>query len=222
MKRITIFLLLFLASSVGAADFLDSFSEYRAHVKRKLGIATTNTTYVSDSSFNQFVREAVVAVVPVVGADKEIKVTTSSYRQMTYTLDTQVVKIHSVRWSKNDSTKSLLFVPMEVWYEQEHKSTTNQQKPHDKRPSYYFYTDTQLFVHPPPVIVGDTFRILATLKVKDIAAAADLAAVYPKYRVALLNYVAWKVAESRQHPMTNMFKADYDVALAELNGVPSK
>ena len=38
------------AMTISAADYLDSFSEYRLQVRRNLGVTATNTSYVSDTT----------------------------------------------------------------------------------------------------------------------------------------------------------------------------
>ena len=209
-------LLLVMPLEVMAADFLDSFAEYNYQVRRKLGVDTAGTGYHSDTTGKQFVREAVVFVVPLVRAIKSNGVIVTTYRTHAYALDTLVVDVVSAMWIKNDSIKTLLYKPKELWYQGEDNSTTDG-RGFTKRPSYYDYDDDSVYFYPAPTnTTGDTISISMSSKVKNISAAASLTDIPPKYRIAVLYHALFNAAASRQHPHTAIYYQEYITAVNSL------
>lgn len=99
------------------------------------------------------------------------------------------------------------------------KQATDADTPYDRRPDYYDYTDSLLFLYPVPIIAGDTIRILAWTKVP--APSSDsLVSIPIEYRDAVLKYATYMTAKSRQHPLTELvYKRDYDEAIAILRSI---
>lgn len=216
MKRITILLLLFLASSVCAADWCATFSGYRDAVRDKHNILRTNTTWVTDTVLNQLIREAVIDVVNDVRAIKKVYNDTTEYRQFTYSIDSGILGIISVRWvsPNRDSIKSLLYVPQDRWNELVTTSTSGEDG-YLATPSYYDYIDGSLFIYPPPETHGDTLQIVAWRKVPSIAASDSLVIIPQKFRVAIVNYVAYQIAKAKSHPFMTNFYADFISAMTK-------
>lgn len=213
-KKFLVLSLVLLGVAALAADYMDSFSAYRSQIRRALGVDVTNTTYLSDSTANEFLREGVMTVTPQIGGDRSIDTTfRTAFWKSNYKLDTFTMGVRAVAISKNDTTKGLLYVPMSLWYQQEHKTTTGQQDNYLKRPSYWDYFDNTLWIYPPPTIAGDTLRIFTWKKPRYISDTTNLTALHPMARLAVLKYAIWQAAQARQHPMAGAFKSEYDVAL---------
>jgi hypothetical protein len=219
VKRLLLTLALVLAAShaQGAAGaLLDSIRCYEVQVKVKLDIDSTNTTYVSTGALDRLIREAIIEVMPLIKGNKSVWTTVTTLKQNTYSLDSTTVGVAAVEWSKNDSVKTLIFVPRDQWHQREHKSTLGQPG-WDARPSYYDNSDDQLFIHPPPWIVGDTLKVTGWQKVTGIDAGVDFTSIKSAFRVAVVNCAAWKVAESKQDPRAGRYEVIYEKSLAKLN-----
>lgn len=208
MKRITLIALL-IASSVLSAEYLSTFSAVRSEVKSALNIS--GTTYVSDSTLNGFIREAIVTTNPTLRGNKTVTSFVTSYYQNTYSIDTLLIDILSVEWSYNDSVKSLVYVPRSKWYEQAHKETKDKSG-YEKRPSFFDFTDDQIFLYPTPTKTGDTIRVLGVSRITGMDTLSSLATVPEEYRPAILKYVIWKVASSKQHPLSDRYYNEYVMA----------
>lgn len=217
MKKILILLLVLTGGVASAADFMDSFSAYRSQIRRKLGVDVTNTTYISDSTLNEYIREGVVMVAPLVKGDRAIRTVNVQYRRTDYTLDSLVTGVQSVTICKNDTVKALLYVPQNLWYQQEHRTTVGQQDGYLKRPSYYDYFDNTLLIYPPPTLLGDTIKINTWQKIGNISAVTSLTNLHPFARVAVLKYACWQAAQGRQHPMTGLFQQEYEKSLFDVS-----
>jgi len=202
----------------GGADFLGTFDNYNDQIHIKLGLATSETSLLSDTNCNQFVREAVIATMPYIRGDKVVLNVTTTYRQNTYSLDSTLLGISAVFWSKNDSLKVLKYTPIENWGEVIKTETSGKQNGYDKRPSSYDYIDDKLFVYPTPTYpYGDTLHVVAWRKVPDIAAYDSLSVIPQQFRNPILLYATYLAAYSMGHPMTELFKAEYEKAISLVN-----
>jgi len=218
MKRIGyIIVLMLLPCLVHAGGFLGTIENYRDQIKRRLNVKTSSTAFISDTVANQFIREAVVTMMPAIRADKTVWTITTTYKQNAYSLDSTVLGISSVEWSKNDSVKSFVPVPRAKFYEMEHRETAGQKNGYDRRPSYYDYIDDQIFVYPPPTVVGDTIKIVGWQKVVNIDTATDLSAIPQVYRPAILTYSIYLIARRGERRDAEMFYRDYTNVVHLLN-----
>lgn len=209
MKRILIAVLLVLvASQLMAADVLETWDDYRVAMRRKLGYDTAATGLLTDANAAAFIREAVVQIVPLVQARKQITSVVTTYKNYTYALDTTLTGILAVWWSKNDSIKVLKYVPINSWSEQEHKKTSGESVPFLQRPSFYDYTDSLLLVYPSPSLnFGDTLRIKGLHRISSVLTDSTLSEIPQKYRMPVLNYATWVAAVARTDPhATTLFQ----------------
>lgn len=209
MRRITILFLVVAASGVMAGQYLATFAQVRSEVKNSLNI--TGTTYVTDSTLNGFIREGIVTVNPILRGVKATSAFVTSVRQNTYNLDSLTIGIMSVEWAKGDSVKTLTYMPRHLWYERLTK-TVFQEIEYAARPSYYDYTDNQIFLYPTPIISGDTIKVLGFKRITGIDTLTTLSAMPEAYRAAVYKYVLWRVAASKQHPMTQVYYGEYVAA----------
>lgn len=222
MKRIVLIVstvVLFL-STAQSADLLDKYRDYRYAIKQALGIDTASTMY-ADTTLNQFIRLSQLHVSPLIRfRQKEFSVITT-YKQNRYTLDTMITGIEVVEWKKIDSVKSLIYAPKNSWYQLPVKQSKDEPEAYARRPSYYDYTDSLIFLYPVPIEVGDTIRILAWVKLPNVASdSLALIAIPIEYRDAVLKYATYKTAQSRQHPLTEVvYKRDADEAIGILTRV---
>lgn len=222
MKRLLIALVLvlvLLTSQVMAADVLETWSDYSIAARRKLGLDTVSTGYLTDANARAFIREAVVQIVPISGARKEITTIITGYKDYTYTLDSTLVEILAIWWSKNDSIKTLQPLPPSAWSSQPHKTTEGHKnsQPFLKRPSFYHRVDTLLLIFPPPAVVwGDTLRIEGIHRIKIVLTDSTLTEIPQQYRIPVLNYVTWCAAFARQDTRTGMLFQVLDWSLGKL------
>lgn len=219
MKRLLlVLLLLVVGSSAQAFDYLDSLRNYEVQVKVYLNVDTTNTTYITTGALDHLIHEAIVTNMVFMRGDKTTDATNvTSYRQNTYALDSLMSGVTGISWVKNDTVKSLLFVPQSRWYEMEHRQTVGQKDAFLKRPSYYDYDDDNVYLFPVPSVVGDTIEIAGFQRVPDISTATDLGAIPQKYRTVIARCAAWLVAKAKQHPLAETYKQSYIEALAAVN-----
>ena len=213
MKKLAVFMVLFLAATVNAADWCATFSGYATEARSRLGVLSSNTTYVSDTIINQMIREAVIEHVNLLRAVKKIYTDTTVYNRFTYSLDSGLSGIISVRFISEDSLKSLTYMPRETWY-QLNISPTDEAGGYASLPSYYDYSETKLFIYPRPSTHGDTIEIDGWRKIPSIAASDSLSVIPQKYRPAILSYVVYRVALSKQHPFVQLFFSEYQKSLA--------
>ena len=218
MKKILLLLtvFVFLVPVAKPADFVDGLSEYRAQVKAQLGVSESSSEYVSDSVLNRLIRGAIVKVMPIVKANKEQFTIVTTANTGGYNLDSTVVGVLDVGWRKNDTLKSFLYAPKSKWYEFEVKTALGKDG-YEKRPSYYEYIDGRLFLYPIPVISGDTIVVDAYTKLENISTASSLSGIPSYYRTAILDYVAYMVAMSKQHPLTDVYYKNYVESVQAIN-----
>ena len=218
MKKYIYFITFMLMFGVThSADFCGSFSEYRTQMRRKLDIKQSNTAYADDSTLNQFIRESVVHVVPLINGYTTTAVVTTSYGDNSYAIDTSLVDIESVEWSYNDSIKSMIYVPKAQWYQMENKETGTKDG-YEKRPSYYDFTDSYLYLYPVPTKSGDSIIITGTGKIKSLAGSDSLSNIPQKYRDVVLNYAVYQLSRAKQHPAWESFYRDYAESVSMFRG----
>lgn len=219
MKKIILLLLLFICPNTYSADFVDSFQEYRHQIKRKLGHDTSSTS-PADTTYNQMIREAVIKIMPIVQGRKESFSFVTTYRSDSYALDTTVSGVMSVYWSKNDSIKTLIKAPKESWYslKRDDESILANKEGYQSRPSYYDYVDGTLFLFPTPPRNGDTIRYDAYTKINSITALDSLSLIPQRYRIVILEYASYLMAQNLQHSLMNVFREDYNQSIQFLLG----
>lgn len=218
MKRL-LFIILILASVAYGADFLDNFTEYRNQAKRNLNLNIANTSFLSDSSWNQFIREGAIEVMAAAHGVKRVYTDSLLRGTNVYSLDSLITNVITVWWQKGDSIKALLPVPMAQWYQMEHK-TCRGKKGFDLRPSYYDNTEDKLFLFPTPFKNGDTIKIIASVKIPDIAALDSLDIIPEQYRTTVCDYVTWKAASSRGNFQSAIYERKYLSGIAKIKNLP--
>lgn len=192
-----------------SADYADSFSEYRIQIKNNLNVKITNTTWISDSTLNDFIRASIIKVSPIVRSNKtQFKFTTRNLIG-SYSLDTTVVGVIDVAWSSNNYLKVMMYAPKSIWYTFENKSTIDGKDVYAKRPSYYDYIDGTLFLYPVPTTTGDTVVIDAYTKITSLSASDNLDDIPQVYRTAIVDYATYLAARSKQHPDRAMYYQNY-------------
>ena len=216
MKKLFFLLTLLLATSVLSADYADSFSEYRIQVKNALGVEITNSTWVSDTTMNDMIRQAVIAVGPIVRPKKEQFSFITTYMSGTYDLDSTVLGISDIYWRKNDSLKTFTYMPKQSWYQSEVRVLTGKTG-FEMQPTYYDFEDDKLFLFPIPINNGDTIVYDAFTKVIDVSASTDLSTIPQQYRTAILDYVCYRVAVLKQHPLTDIYYRNYQESISIIN-----
>jgi len=217
MKKLILLVVLLSLSvgAMGAGGMYPTFAGAAIQIREKLGYTTATSNIASDSACYNHIREGVLTVSPLVRAKQKSQSVTTTYRTQSYVLDTLTIGIDWVAWSKNDSTKSLLFVPRERWFEMEHKTTTSGTG-FLKRPSYYDYTHDSvgmtIFLYPVPTLKdadADTILVMSHLRRGDLDTSITLTYLPEEYRSAVVKYATWKLAQARQHPSTEMFHQEY-------------
>ena len=219
MRKLFFLFVILLATSVWSADYADSFSEYRIQVKNALGVSTSNTTWVSDTTLNDMIRQAVIAVGPIVKSKKETFNIITTYQQAAYDLDTTVVGLITVYYEKNRNVRTFLYAPKESWY-QIFKDETDKDFTSD--PLYYDNIDDKLFLYPTPSKNGDTIKYEAFTKVNSISALDSLSTIPQQYRTAILDYVCYRVAVLKQHPLTDVYYRNYQESVSIINATLNK
>lgn len=219
MKKLFVLLLVLLGVAALAADYMDSFSTYRAQIRRTIGVDIADVTYVSDSSLNDYIREGVVLAGGLTKGEKAIRTVTTHFMRNDYAMDSLITGVMSVVISKNDTVKALLYVPQTLWFQQEHRTTVGQDDPYLRRPSYYDYYDGTILVYPTPTLAGDTIKATCWQKVANISGATSLTSLHPLARVVVLKYATWQAAKAKQHPMTEMFRLEYESSVAVVNSI---
>ena len=212
MKRVILVFILsmFVCPIASAADYLETFVDYRWEMRRALGLDTTSSGVLDDTTANQFIRQAVFQITPILKPRLiEERILTVANNNI-YSLDTLTIGISSVQWRRKDSAKSLIYAPRSVWYQlQVNPNITNEENPYDQRPSYYDYADSQIFLYPIPGIANDSIYIMSWFKLPTIYAGDSLFQIPVQYRSAVLRYAVYLVAQSRRHPLTEMYLRDY-------------
>lgn len=214
MKKIILVAIL-LCPSAFAGQYLSTFSAVRAQARAKLNVSSSSA-YLTDSTANQYIREGIIFINPMVMYDKEVKTFTSTFKQNTYSLDTMMIGVISVEFSKNDSVKTLKYVPRDMWFDQYPRSTVGE-KGWEKFPAFFDYSDDQIFIYPTPTRVGDTMKIYGWQRVGDIDTVSTLAKLPEAYRIAVMWYVIKEAAKARTDPRTASFEQSFAEAVAVVN-----
>lgn len=226
MKYLWFVLTLLLAVQVMGADFLDDRTEYVYEIRRALGYDTASTV-ISTSDGISLVKQSVNRTCALLYAVKNDKVQTTTYQQSTYTLDTLCIKVLNVFISKNDSLFPLRYAPSWQWpslVDQSTKSVGDLGPGNEmlqarlKRPRFYDYTDSKLYIFPVPTIPrGDTLHIICAEKVPNIDTATNLSVIPVKFRQLVLDYAVLRAAMQLQHPLLQFYQQNYDQTWKTLN-----
>ena len=203
--------------TISAADLFETFSSCREFIRNELGYAGSSSGPLNDSTINQYLRVATVVNNPLIEGRTITLTSTTVVGKNSYVLDSSV-KVIAVEIKRQDTIKSLFYVPRELWYEQTHKVTRGGMG-FNSFPSYYDYTDSLLFIHPPPITGGDTITILAVERFPNIDTASSLARIPRKYRVVIVKYATYLIARAIQHPFVAAFKQDYEEAVMRLGNL---
>lgn len=216
MKKLLIALMLLAVGVMATEDYLGKYADYRNQIKRRFNVGVTVTTEPwSDTTLNQFVRDAVVHHSRLMRGPIFTDKIVSSADVGTYAMDTALVDILGVWWSKNDSTKSFLRVPREQWYTAKITPLAGKAA-FDYRPSYYDWSDSLLWLYPVPDGAGDTIVVQGWRRVPSIAASDNLSVIPQELRPTILDYVVWQIAMATSSPMVQMYMASYQQKLADL------
>ena len=213
--KILLMLLIFslFALPVFSADlFLNNFQKYRHSIRTSLGL-DTNSTAILDTTLNDFVRQSVYHITPTTQFRQREFSFETTYKNNKYKLDTSIMEIITVEWFNLDSLKTIIFAPRNSWYQLPIKQTADEPAAYSRRPSYYDYTDSIIFLYPVPILV-DSIRILASTKLPDFNVKDTLGIVPIEFRDAVLRYATYLAARSRQHPLTQLFWREYQEAIA--------
>lgn len=220
MKRILLCaVLLLVAVGANGSELYDSFGDMRSQIRRTLNYDTTSTTLVSNELLNSKIREGIVLLAPAVKYNRVVWKLTTQYRQSEYAIDSGLVDILRVWWSKNDSVKSLLYLPRERWLpmdtDQIHARTSGYEG-YQKRPSYYDFNDDYLYLFPVPTLktsASDTIKVEGYRITDDLDTVTVLSTIDEKYRTAILAYAVYEVAKSLQRGDVEVFYRDFQTAL---------
>lgn len=197
-----------------AGDFLKTALDYREAIKNIYGVATSNSTWMTDTVLNQLIRQAVVKVNPIMRGVKFKDTVITAWQQSDYNLDSMIGVI-SVSWQREDTVRPIVYAPLETWGALNHQSTWGGDDPYLSRPSVYDVTDNQIMFFPPPTQV-DTIEIVGFRKVYGIVTTSDFSAIPQSYRIPVLYYAAFLVAQSKQHPGTERMLNEYNKAVSDV------
>lgn len=215
MKKLLIAILL-LAASVGATDFCDSYGSYRNQVKRRLNVPIGTTTGIfADTVMNQIIREGLVYTTGLRKSAKIVKKVVTTKDIVSYKIDSLIIDVSSVYWSKNDSIKPLQYMPIALWptvLEGEKDSLTG----YDARPDFYNCSDTALFLAPVTSVTGDTIVVEGYRKIPSISAVDSVAVLPQKYRVIVIAYAVRAMAQALQHPMVEIFDRAFRESVTDI------
>jgi len=223
MKRL-LFMFLILCCSTQAAGLFEDFTSVNAQIRGKLGLAATDTMTISDTVIHQFTREALLTI--NVNFQGTIKRDTlyPTFNQNTYALDSLTAEVISVFWQKQDSFKSLIYLPKNQWYEQKVKLLKGK-KGFELRPSFYdveiIDSSTVLLVlFPTPVIVLDSTFIVSYLSfTPDIRNTTSLSALRRSLQVAVVNLTAYLCALHLSSPKAEMLYRDFLFSIGGMKNV---
>ena len=225
MYRI-LFLLILLCSSVQSSDYLDSLRNMQVAIRSALHFDTLATGGLTDEETQRWIQEAVVTTMPLMRGIKGVDSFVTAGNQIAYSLDSTILGITSVRWSKNDTLKLLQYVPMEQWFEvlkvvktsDEIGKTLGKLKPADKRPSFYDYIDNEIYLYPVPTFpTGDTIKIVSWKKMTNILSDSSFTTIPTEYRVVILKYALWRAASSLEVPLAQLYYQDYIKFVSDIN-----
>ena len=210
--------LIVLALTIGVANasFLDAFSSYRTQIRMRLGFATTSTA-LTDTLLNTCLRQAVVQVNNEVGGYRVVRTILTAPSTYSYPLDSTIAPENVSVRMPGQVLKPLRFRERSGWDSVLHTATVGQKDPLLQRPSYYDFTDTRLFVYPPPYLV-DTLEIVGIQRVQGLDTLSTLTQIPERYRTLIFLYATQLVAQSRQHPMFIVIAQEYEAAKQKIMG----
>lgn len=223
MKRL-LTLLLVLCCSTQAAGLFEDFIAVNAQVRAKLGLASTDTLTISDTVIDQFTREALLTInVNFQGTVNRDTLYPTIY-QNTYELDSLTAEVISVFWQKQDSLKSLIYLPKGQWYEQKVRLIKGKAG-FELRPSFYDVeiidsATVYLILFPTPVIPLDTLFIVNYVSfTPDIGTATSLSALRRGLQIAVVNYTAYLCAVHLSSPKSEMLYRDFLFSIGGMKNV---
>ena len=217
MKKITVIVVsMLLAANTFGGQALSSFSSIREQVRNRLNLSASSTSYLSDSTINGHIRTGIIEVNPLLRGVKGTNTFVTTLNQNTYSLDSLAIGVVAAEWSYNDTVKALNYVPRARWYELETKTTRVGKDGWGSRPSAYDYTYSQIILYPTPTKSGDTIKVTSWKRITGMDTLTTLSAMPEAYREAVLNYVVWQVALSKQHPTAPIRKEEYERSLVNL------
>jgi hypothetical protein len=216
VRKLILFLILLCAIPVQAASYLDSRTDYYSALRTKFGVITSTSGYAGTTTCSLLFNEAVVAILPINQGIKRITKIVTSYKQDTYALDTTLIGIDYVRWTKADSVKSIEYLPASMWSRQAHK-TTDGQDGYLKRPSFYDRTDSLIVLFPPPTnTTPDTIEIWGWHRHATADTDTLPTEIPERYRLSVLYHMCWNLAKARQDPRVALFSDELQWSLANI------
>lgn len=222
MKRYLFILLFFVAPFNGmAADLLDNLIAIRTFVKSELGYDSAASGPIIDARIDQLIRVSVVVINPLIEGNTIIDSNqTLSVNVNRYEIDSTMINIISVEMKSRDSVKALVYVPRELWHQQQRTETT----PKSPWPSNYDYTDDDVFVFPTPKFARtnrDTLMIIGVRKVLNImiddSLDVELKLIPQKYRYVIAEYAIYRVARAIRDPLLQVIRQDLIDAARAVN-----
>jgi len=218
MRRITIFLVFLGLVSVSVdAEILYTFTTMTERARNDLGIDASNTTYLSDTTAHDRIREGMRMVNSLLRYNRTDSIVVTAVKTYKYRLRTNNAGVTSVQWIRDDTIKTLLPIPKGQWGAQEHQHT-KEKSGMLKRPSYYDFYDDTLYLYPIPTRIDSIYvttwdRIESgdsTVSSLPVDTASTLAAIKEIYRPAVLKYIIYETAKANQHPLTAIYRQDYE------------
>jgi len=213
MKKF-LFMFLVLCCSTQGAGLFEDFTSVNAQVRGKLGLAATDTVTISDTVIHQFAREALLTInVNFQGIVKRDTLY-PSYYQNTYELDSLTAEVISVFWQKQDSLKSISYLPKGQWYEQKVELLKGKEG-FEVRPSFYDveFIDSAtvlLLLFPTPVIPLDTIFIVSYVAfTPDIRTTTSLSGLNRRLQTPVVNLTAYLCAVHLSSPKAEMLYRDF-------------
>ena len=213
MKKF-LFLFLVLCCSTQGAGLFEDFTSVNAQVRAKLGLAATDTVTISDTVIHQFTREALLTInVNFQGTLKRDSLY-PTYLDNTYELDSLTAEVLAVWWQKEDSLKSLTYLPKSQWYEQKVEMLKGK-KGLEVRPSFYDveFIDSAtvlLVLFPTPVIPKDTIFIVSYLAfTPNIRTTTSLSGLNRRLQAPVVNLTAYLCALHLSSPKAETLYKDF-------------
>jgi len=209
-------IIMLISATASGADVLETLSDYRFTIRQQLNLGTlpNDTNVIGDSVLNNIVRLSAVLIVPSIKGDV-FETTFVTVRGVSrYRIDSLFVGLFHAEWAKNDSVKSFLYLPKQVWYEKD-LMPLNTKTGYEARPSYYDYVQDLVLLYPPPHIYDDTIRVMGWKRMAPIASDTLMTAIPQQYRPAVLARALYVAARSIQSPLTNDLKDDFGFVLQE-------
>jgi len=208
MKRLlfTIFILMAVASST-SAEILATVASAMYRARADLNVDTTDTEYLPTIEATHRIREAVSLINHLLMDNRTNTAIPLAVNTYKYGLDS-LETITSVQFIRGDTIKTLSYVPRAQWYEMENQFSKglNGMLAH---PSYWDYYDDTIYIFPVPSRV-DTLYATANDEIFGLDTLTLLSGIDEVYRPAIIKYVVYETAKIRQHPMTAIYKQDYE------------